>query len=134
VRIGRPAISYGVRGTRATARISGDDARFQPFDAWYEVPAGWAVDQSASAFLPVGLALATVYDEDLTIDGGASERLLAGAATAASLLAAYHGRRAPRVHADATTPPPRPATARHTGLFLSRGVDSSLNLVLGDRG
>lgn len=134
MRIGRPAISYGAQGTRVTATISGDDARFQPFDAWYEVPARWAVDQTASAFLPVGLALATVYEEDLTIEGGVSERQLGRATTAAALLAEYHGRRAPQVHADPRTASARPATVRHTGLFLSRGVDSSLNLVLGERG
>ena len=134
MRIGRTAISYGPRGTTITATVSGDDPRFVPFDAWYEVPAGWAVDQTASAFLPVGLALATVYDEDLTIDGGVSERLLEGAPTAASLLAAYHGRRTALIQADPIRPSTRPDAPRHAGLFLSRGVDSSLNLVLGERG
>jgi len=119
-------------GARLSATITPE--RGVEIPAWYRVPAGWAPDQSASPFLPVATALATVYEEDLEVEGEVSSRLLEGAREATALFAAYHHARRPAIHADHRPLPPRPAGQRHVGLFLSRGVDSTANLVLGDRG
>jgi hypothetical protein len=119
-------------GARLSATIAPE--RGVEIPAWYRVPPGWAPDQTASPFLPVATALATVYEEDLTVEGEVSTRLLEGARQATQLFAAYHHARRPAIHADHRPLPPRAAGTRHVGLFLSRGVDSTANLVLGDRG
>lgn len=132
MRVGRPTIRIDEHGARTSVTITAD-AGFS-IEPWYQLPPGWPIDQTPAPFVPVAVALATVFEEDVVLDEPISGRLLAGAAAAGPLFAAYHGRRSPQVHGDARSPSPRGDEPRHVGLFLSRGVDSSANLLLGERG
>ncbi|MEQ1787206.1 MAG: hypothetical protein ABL966_09150, partial [Acidimicrobiales bacterium] len=60
MRVSRPSIRIDEHGARTTATITADSGF--TIEPWYQLPPGWPIDQTAAPFVPVAVALATVFE------------------------------------------------------------------------
>lgn len=127
-------VRYDDSGTTISASLRFDELDEAGFEPWFQLPLGWQVDTSSSPFVPFGTAIAAWYGEDLVVEGPVRDQVLDSARAAAPLLSSFAQRPPIQVHGP-TVPMPRAASGpRRTGLFVSRGVDSSACLVLAEQG
>ncbi len=132
MRLTAPQIDRGLATIRTTARLVSPDA---DIELWYEAPGDWPIDRTGAPFVPVATLLATAAGADaLEIDGPIPTPLLDGARRASELIGIHFGHPGVAIEAEGRPPPVVDETDRRVGLFFSRGVDSSANLVLADRG
>jgi hypothetical protein len=132
MRLTAPQIDRGVATIRTTARLVSPNA---DIELWYEAPVDWPIDRTCAPFVPVATLLATAAgDDELVVDGSIPTPLLDGAHRASELIGIHFGHRGVAIEAEGRPPPVVDEIDRRVGLFLSRGVDSSANLVLGDQG
>jgi hypothetical protein len=138
MRIERIQTAQAGRGaTRASATVTWEEARREPFDLYFETDAEHAENFAASpnAFL-VACAAAAAHagEERVLLEGRVCPRLRDGVTAALHLLAGWYrpGRRIPAVEATGGFVPSRQPPAR-AALFVSGGVDSTFSLLLNRR-
>ncbi|WP_436793808.1 hypothetical protein [Actinospongicola halichondriae] len=122
------------RGGRAAtnAQLTGDGV---DHELVFEVPAEWSLHPGTDPFLPTAVFVATAAGaESLVVDGPISSPLLAGARIAGQRYAHHLGRPPVDIVADEVPAQRARPVGRRVGLFVSRGIDSTCNLVLADRG
>lgn len=101
----------------------------------FEVPDEWSIHPGSDPFVPTAVYVATAAGaESLTIDRPVSEPLLTGARTAGERYADHLGRPPLEIVGEARPSPRARPAGRRTALFVSRGIDSTCNLILDDRG
>lgn len=128
-----PEVHRDQSGTTARVTITSDDDAIGQFSPMFHLPPGWRLDTSVVPFVPLACAIAAWYGEDLELESAITDELLARAREAMPLLSAHAHQPPPDISAPTAAAAPAVAD-RPAAVFVSRGVDSSLCMVLGDRG
>ncbi len=133
MRMTAPAVRHDGQGTTTQVTLTSSDESIRDFSPLFHVPPGWRIDTTAAPFVPFASAIAAWYGEDLELESPVSDAVLERAKAAMPLLSGHAHQRPPTI--TAPTAPASPAVAdRPAAVFVSRGVDSSVCLVLGERG
>ncbi|HUW01582.1 MAG TPA: hypothetical protein VMW08_04440, partial [Acidimicrobiales bacterium] len=127
-----PEVFHLGTSLRSTARLTGTTV---DESMRLEASIDRQLNGSVEPFVPPAVVIATVHGEaELVIEGDVSEVLLAGARAAAEYFAMHLGRRPVELVASTRPPAPVVTSLQQTGIFFSRGIDSTSNLILADRG
>ena len=121
------------RGTTIAATLSAVDDTGEALDLHLGFPPGWQIDRTVTPFVPLATLIAAWFGHDLVVDAPVRTEVLQSARAILPRFAQLAQHLPITVTAEEVASPRRPP-GRSTALFLSRGVDSSRNLVLADQG
>lgn len=133
VQLSGPLVRDGERGTTIAATLSAVDDTGMPLDLFLSFPSGWQVDRTVTPFVPLATLIAAWFGHDLRVEAPVRAEVLHSARAILPRFARFAQRPPIAIEAEGIASPRRPP-GRSTALFLSRGVDSSRNIVLADQG